>query len=114
MMTSPKRRWYQFSLRTMFVGMTVLCVYLGWQASTVRERKAVRAWLIARGDMLRTYPNIGPFWFRDHSEPISTIRHWLGDLPIDAVAFQEPISKQDAERVYRAYPDTDFYGWEPE
>lgn len=30
MEAKPKRRWYQVSLRTMFVGMTVACVSFGY------------------------------------------------------------------------------------
>jgi len=43
MMTStPKRRWFRFSLRTLFVVVTVLGIWLGWNAEIVRERTAMR------------------------------------------------------------------------
>jgi hypothetical protein len=38
-----KRRWFQFSLRTLLIGVTLLAVplgYVGWQAKIVRERGA--------------------------------------------------------------------------
>src|SRR4051794_285454 len=38
-----RRRWFSFSLRTLFVVVTVVGVYLGWQLRIVRERKAVLA-----------------------------------------------------------------------
>ena len=41
MTAPPKRRWFSFSLRTMFALVTVFGVYLGWQLRIVRERKAV-------------------------------------------------------------------------
>src|SRR4249919_3316018 len=37
----PKRRWFRFSLRTMFVVVTIFGVWLGWQLNIVRERKAI-------------------------------------------------------------------------
>jgi hypothetical protein len=43
---APKRRWFQFSLRTLFVMVTaaVICAWLGWQVYVVHERKqALRA-----------------------------------------------------------------------
>ena len=45
MTAPPKRRWFRFSLRTMFVAVTVLCLCLGlgWQLKIVRERKAIIA-----------------------------------------------------------------------
>ena len=38
-MTAPKRRWFRFSLRTMFVVVTVLCVWLGYQLNWIRQRR---------------------------------------------------------------------------
>ena len=38
-----KRRWFQFRLRTLMIGVTLLaipCGYVGWQAKIVRERRA--------------------------------------------------------------------------
>ena len=35
----PKRRWYQYTLRTLFVLMTVLAVALGWYVHRVRQQK---------------------------------------------------------------------------
>ena len=43
-----RRRWCQFTLRTMLLAVAVLalpCAYVGWQAKIVAERKA---WLEAR------------------------------------------------------------------
>ena len=40
-----KRRWFQFSLRTLMIVVTLLAVplgYVGWQAKIVRER----TWLV--------------------------------------------------------------------
>ncbi len=42
--TPPRRRWFCFSLRTLFVAVTLLAVigWLGWNLKQVRERSAVR------------------------------------------------------------------------
>ena len=43
----PRRRWLQFSLRTLFVLLTVLCVFCAWLKVTVerarKQREAVSA-----------------------------------------------------------------------
>ena len=42
---SPRRRWFRFSLRTLFAAVTVLCVVGGWvayQLNWIRERQAFR------------------------------------------------------------------------
>ena len=39
---SAKRRWFQFSMRTLLIVVTLLavaCAYVGWQAKIVRERR---------------------------------------------------------------------------
>ena len=60
--TKPKRRWFRFSLRTLLVTVTLLCVWLGWQARIVQERKGLLELLTQSGghaaDMSRL---VGPF-----------------------------------------------------
>src|SRR6185295_19980991 len=46
---SPRRRWFRFSLRTLLVVVTLLCVWLGWQIHAVRQRSAIIAELRATG-----------------------------------------------------------------
>jgi hypothetical protein len=38
--SSPNRRWFTFSLRTLFVLVTVLACWLGWNVHIVRQRQA--------------------------------------------------------------------------
>ena len=40
------RRHFRFSLRTLLILVTLLCVWMGWQIHVVRERKAI--WLSLR------------------------------------------------------------------
>lgn len=41
MTAAPKRRWLSFSLRTLFVVVTVVACWLGWNLYTVRERSRI-------------------------------------------------------------------------
>src|SRR3954462_2715909 len=55
----PKRRWLQFSLRTMLVLVTIVCVGLGWWVQRSKE------WIRQRHEWLANHPgqsglNIGP------------------------------------------------------
>ena len=46
----PKRRWFRFSLRTLFVLVTAFCVWLGWEVNAARRQKeAVEAIVKAGG-----------------------------------------------------------------
>src|SRR5438046_2000057 len=37
--TPPRRRWFRFSLRTLFVAVTIFGVWLGVQAKWIRDRR---------------------------------------------------------------------------
>lgn len=63
MTTAPKHRWFAFSLRTLFVVVTVVGIGLGWvvyQLNWIRQRRAV----IARPDILS--------WSRFAVEPLAS------------------------------------------
>ena len=62
--TKPKRRWFRFSLRTLFVPVTVLCVWLGFKVNAARRQKeAVEAILKAGGTVQYDY-QLSPFFPR--------------------------------------------------
>jgi hypothetical protein len=53
----PNRPWFQFSLRTMFVLVTLACIVLAWVGYSLH-------WIRQRDDILRQQPimlNIDPF-----------------------------------------------------
>ena len=37
-MTAPNRRWFRFSLRTLFVVVTVFGIWLGYELNWIRQR----------------------------------------------------------------------------
>ena len=68
----PKRRWFRFSLRTLLVLMTVLCVWIGIQVNSARrQREAVAAILKAGGTVAFDYQVV--------RQPLPTTpgSHWL-------------------------------------
>jgi hypothetical protein len=38
-MTAPRRRWFAFSLRTLFVAVALLCCWLGYSLNWIKERR---------------------------------------------------------------------------
>jgi hypothetical protein len=62
MTPAPKRRWFRYSLRTLFVVVTVAAVFgwLGWNLKKVRERENVFASLRSRGVMFGTVASDSP------------------------------------------------------
>src|SRR5713101_1137558 len=43
----PRRRWFRFSLRTLFVLLTLFCVWLGVQVKWIQDRHKALDWVEA-------------------------------------------------------------------
>jgi hypothetical protein len=127
-MTEPrKRRWFQFSLRTLLIGVTLLgvaCGYVAWQAKIVRGREAILKHLIDGGGGYfrvsigpsghKTYsvcgdvpiPENGKWLVPSHEyEPPSWIRRWLGDECICAIWLPESFTAADVCNVADYFPE---------
>ena len=96
-----KRRWPRFSIRTLLIAITILCVWFGYQWQVVQERKAVIRLVVERG----------AFSFRAHDpgEPndLSWIRRLLGDEePYGSFIIRQRVSEDEKQRINAAYPDT--------
>ena len=101
---TPKRRWFAFSLRTLFVVVTVAAAIIAFLASElrwVRERQEFldraerdRESLLGAGTYL-TYPSI-PFW-----------RRWLGDSPQYTVIVPARWPKAELDNARRLFPEAE-------
>ena len=106
----PKRkRRFQFSLRTLMIGVTLLAVpsaYVGWQAKIVRDRKAVARWIEERKGELSgtvTTPPDEPY-----RPQVSWIRRVLGDKGVALISLPKPVSDDDRQRIKSAFPEADI------
>lgn len=122
-MTEKQRgRWYRFSLRTMFVVVTLFCCWLGWQTSVVRQRRAFIAELKTKPafqvtparDWKPMYPPGVP------SRPaakVSLVRAMLGDEAIQEIwvtPYMEGYTEADRSRVAKILPEADVREIHPE
>ena len=125
-MTAPHRRWFAFSLRTMFVVVTIFGAYLSWQMQIVRERKAVIAEIHRLGGDRDRYWYAGlESWQADpvkskllgstNFEPlrISRVRRMLGDETCLTMHLPPKLDPQWIERAERAYPEPMLFIREP-
>ena len=74
---APKHRWFAFSLRAMFVVVTVLCIWLGWNLHQVQEREMLLKAMPARGVRLQQFDGIVV------SGPLPLAWRVLGAQPLD-------------------------------
>src|SRR5262245_55242507 len=110
MTNTPPRRWFSFSLRTLFVVVTVLGCWLGWQLREMRERAEARAWIVEHEGTWFSYDSSqfttgpkGAFWTHVEAKQypkFSWARTLLGDTPVVLVLLPEDaLKKMTRKRV---------------
>ena len=102
-----KRRWFQFSLRSLMIGVTLLavpCAYVGWQAKIVRERRAMLGTIDAVGGRYLAINAgelpagmTGPGW----------IRWFLADVAVVEIDFHASSLSQDD--LKEKFPEADCH-----
>lgn len=100
------RRWFRFSLRTLFVVVTVFAVWLGWELSFIKERKASIRLIRDKYGSVYTSSDLAdrpvtdlvsiPFW-----------RRMLGDEAVQMVRLTPAFSDNDLRNVQRIFPEAD-------
>ena len=102
MTTVSKRRW-SFSLRTLFVVVTVFGCWLGWQVKTVRDRSNARYEIEARGAKIAAGSVLGGSArvgrAGDPLAKLPWIRRALGDEPVGLILFPGELSPSDLEKA---------------
>ncbi len=120
----PKRRRFQFRLRTLLIGVTLLagaCGYIGWQVKIVQERKAV-------ADLVQHQYNGAVYWSSEVKRlsptasglrilqdgivlplrEVSWVRRWLGDDAATYILYRMQMPKDEITRMKAAFPEAHF------
>jgi hypothetical protein len=99
---SPRRRWFQFRLRTMLIGVMVLCVvpggYVICQRKIVQDRKS----MLETGD---EKPFVDADSATSAQDQIPLIRRWLGDRAIRSIRLKSDDYDANVERHRAAFPE---------
>lgn len=105
MSTQPKRIW-SFSLRTLFVVTTILCLGLGWELSVIRQRQALRKEMEATQNyQFITAAAYSAMYAGTPPTPavsISPLRRGLGDEAIHEIAYSYFSHRRSGTREARA------------
>jgi hypothetical protein len=104
----PRRRWFQFRLRTLLIGMVLLsitCGYVGQQGAIVAQRAAERHLL----------EHCGAGFFEDgvysaeHAERRpSWLREFLGDRSVAVIRLPLSIINEERERAAENFPESEI------
>jgi hypothetical protein len=114
-----RRRWFQFSLRTLMIVVTLVAVplgYVGWTVKIIRERTDMIAKIRGIGGEVMTLPSLpGMTLFplitrkgelmRGQRPAIPAIRRWLGDEDVVFLVLNPGMSHEDVERVAAMFPE---------
>ncbi len=103
----PQRRWLQFRLRTLLIGVMLLsipCGYVGWQAKIVHHREWVYENLVSGHAMHGRFEN-------DTFRSFSFVRKWMGDEPLSWVLADNGASRLSPEtlaKIKDAFPEAEI------
>jgi hypothetical protein len=101
----PYRRWRQSHEWQVLIVLALLAMlplgWLGWQATIVQHRRAMRDRIEASGGKVRTP---GPLAIIQSDVDISRIRRLLGDEFYHAIFFDRPLTAADREAI-EAFPE---------
>jgi len=114
MQLAPNRRWLRFSLRMLFVVVTVLACWLGYELNWVRERRAVT------GNPLVQVQDFHLSVWRDFKYgPRTSARthqqHPVAPWPLDLlgepgywiISLPKGTTEQEASRIRRLFPEAE-------
>ena len=104
------KQWlrFSFSLRAMFVVVTVLGIWLGWQRHVVQERKRLLEWVAMHGGNFTLYAapirNNAISWTM--AAEIPWVRTFLGDNPVEEIYVPYCWSEQsEFKQIDKAFPE---------
>lgn len=96
----PRRRWYQFSLRTMFVLVTLFCVMVGLGVRWVQHSQE---WIRQRREVLNLY---GGLFHMPGSNQAPGFLWLFGEQGVEVISCSS-WSKQNRDKVARLFPEAE-------
>ena len=110
MISAPNRRWPTFTLRTLFVVVTVLACWLAWTAYHVSEHNRVaRLLLDANGtgttSITAVWDDEGEEWKLDVRGRLPIGWRLFGAIPVDSITLDSDATESDFHDYTRLFPE---------
>jgi len=108
---APKRRWFRFSLRTLFVVVTVFACWLGYEMYWIRQRQIV----VGDPQVQNTRYHLGVTIYgkprQRHIRRMYSVApwplNWLGEPGYCDVVLKKGTSDGEVARVRRLFPEAE-------
>jgi hypothetical protein len=98
-----KRRRFQFRLRTLMIGVTLLAVLCGWQAKVIRDRHEAAKTYLTVSAVYETYGPNHTVRVRTQSAPWPL--RWLGEDGYFVVIVPLSTHDDEVQRLVRLFPE---------
>jgi hypothetical protein len=114
MLESPsklRRRWFQFSLGTLLVLVTVFAIWLGWELKFIRDRKNFLA-LLNEYEAAELKDGGFTAWINTpvFDEPTLPFwRPWMGDYPRGVVLLPGNTTEEHLQMARRLFPEAKYF-----
>ncbi|HEY2759687.1 MAG TPA: hypothetical protein VGI75_03070 [Pirellulales bacterium] len=101
----PRRRWFQFRLRTLLVVVTLLAIPCAYFAHEWRIVEARERWIETHEcEATQGFGTIRESGDVEPDNPIPAVRRWMGDEPIESIWF---VRDEDAAEATMLFPEAD-------
>jgi hypothetical protein len=108
---TPPRRWFRYSLRTMFVVVTLFALWLGWELKFIRDRRSFLKSMdeMREAEMAQTANGLTVAFIgtivRISDRGIPFWRRWLGDEAQALMTLPQSSTDADMENAKRLFPE---------
>jgi hypothetical protein len=124
---TKRRRWLslQFSLRTLFIVVTVFSVWLGFELRNIKARKNALEWIEKHNGIYSStayshhQPTRLPIGMTFSAAPpiapareISWVRKLLGDRTLQSIGLPQGVSQTDRDRIQSQFPEATVWRME--
>jgi len=101
---APNHRcWSQFTIRMMFLVITAIAIWLGWELQSIRKRKSLIQEIVGAGGLVGATYDLDPEGGYHGTIPLW--RYWLGDVEVIFVAVADEATTEEFRRVGSAFPE---------
>ena len=110
MTIQPRRRWFQFGLRSLLIVMTAICIWLGWNVRQVYWR----AQILERLHNDQFYYLGGGMHSLSWEEMLPCIWRLLGARPQSSIAIRrEDYTREEIAEIEAMFPEANIIVYTP-